>query len=179
MSHRLFGYFIYSFQFIYSFHPHLACTQCTVTDFANFAVNVYVLDISKRARYLIQPSSHSKHSQTDSHSIPFLGIHTTYVDAHAAYRYRPRSVVLSVGLCVCQSIYHGIRRSLPCGVTIPKKTWYTRVVTPSYYHKSNPRYTIRFFRSSPRRWPSRLELRCVRPSVRTSVRPQKVFPISI
>jgi len=41
------------------------------------------------------------------------------------------------------------------------------------------------FRSSPRsrRWPSRLELRCVRPSVRTSVRPfvrpQKVFPISI
>jgi len=34
-------------------------------------------------------------------------------------------------------------------------------------------------RSSPRRWPSRLELRCVRPSVRPSVRPQKVFPISI
>ena len=39
---------------------------------------------------------------------------------------------------------------------------------------------LRFiFRSSPRRWTSRLELRCVRPSVRTSVRPQKVFPISI
>jgi len=34
------------------------------------------------------------------------------------------------------------------------------------------------FRSSPRRWPSRLELRCVRPSVRPSVRPQS-FPISI
>ena len=28
-----------------------------------------------------------------------------------------------------------------------------------------------FIRSLPRRWPSRLELRCVRPSVRTSVRP--------
>jgi len=45
-----------------------------------------------------------------------------------------------------------------------------------FYRVGQKTGAILIFRSSPRRWPSRLELRCVRPSVRTS---KKVFPISI
>jgi len=65
--------------------------------------------------------------------------------------------------------------------------------SPYWFHCPRPRRSnkrrylnyseidLTIFRSSPRRWSSRLELRCVRPSVpvRPSVRPQKVFPSSI